>query len=144
MSIAEAIGVGVRRYQDLVAWQLANELKIRVYELIDTSPTAMRDARFVAQIKDSASSGPTNIAEGFGAYDHPQAARYALIARSSLMETHNHLNDGVDRKHWSRSQAEDLQALATRAIAATTKWLAYLSTTDAPRRWPDRKRRPKL
>jgi four helix bundle protein len=95
----------------------------------------------VDQIKDSASSGPSNIAEGFGAYDHPQAARYAKIGRSSLMETHNHLGDGADRKHWSRAKAQELQALAERAIAATTKWLVYLSTTDAPRRWPERKRK---
>jgi four helix bundle protein len=140
MGIAGAVRVGVRRYQDLVAWQLANELKIKVYELIDGSPTVHQDARFVTQIKDSASSAPSNIAEGFGAYDHPQAARYAKIGRSSLMETHNHLGDGADRKHWSRAKAAELQQLAERAMAATTRWLEYLMTSDTPSRWPNRKR----
>jgi hypothetical protein len=45
----------VRRYQDLLAWRLANELKQAVYALLDDSP-ARYDFRFRDQIKASASS----------------------------------------------------------------------------------------
>jgi hypothetical protein len=38
-------------------------------------------------------SAPRNIAEGFGRYDPREFARYLRIARASLMETRNHLND---------------------------------------------------
>ena len=66
--------MGVKRSQDLVAWQLANELKQKVYALADQS-AARRDFRFCDQSKGSTSSAPTNIAEGFA----------------------NHLGDGIDR-----------------------------------------------
>ena len=127
--------MGVRRYQDLVAWQLADELKGRVYELTDTSP-ARRDFSFCDQIKSSASSAPANIAEGFGHYRHPEFARHVRIAKGSIIETHNHLGDGVDRRHWSREQAIPLQELADRAAGASTRLLQYLMKTDAPAGWP--------
>jgi four helix bundle protein len=132
--------MGARRYQDLVAWRLTDQLKKKVYELIDHS-TACRDRNFCDQIKDSASSAPSNIAEGFGCYRHPEFARYVRIAKSSATETHNHLGDGADRGHWSPRAAKEAQALADRAIGATTRLLQYLMTTDTPPWRPKRRRR---
>jgi four helix bundle protein len=126
--------VGICRYQDLVAWQLANELKRQVYALVDATP-AKQDLRFSDQIRDAAASGPSNLAEAFGAFNHPEAARYARIARSSIIETHNHLGDGVDRRHWSDEEAAPVQELADRAKKATGRWLEYLTKSDAPSRW---------
>jgi four helix bundle protein len=130
--------VVVRRYTDLVAWQLANQLKREVYALIDASP-AKHDRRFCEQIKDSAASAPSNLAEGFGCYRHPEFARYSRVARSSLIETHNHLGDGVDLKYWSPADAARLQKLADRATGATTRLIRYLETTDAPGSSPRRR-----
>jgi len=124
--------MGVRRYQDLDVWRLANELKIKIYGLVEAS-TAKDDRRFSDQIKDSAASAPANLAEGFGYYRHPEFARHTRTAKSSLMETHNHLGDGVDRRHWSASEARPLQDLADRAIGACVRLLAHLETSDAPR-----------
>ena len=121
----------VRRYTDLVAWQLANQLKQGVYALIESTP-AKHDRRFCDQLKDSARSAPSNLAEGFGHYRHPDFARYSRIARSSLIETHNHLGDGVDLKYWSPSDAARLQKLADRATGATTRLIRYLESTNAP------------
>jgi len=138
---------GVRRYQDLDCWKLANELKCLVYDLIDASP-ARTDFRFRDQLTDAASSGPSNIAEGFACYRHKEGARYARIAKASLTETQNHLNDGTHRRHWTAEQVAPLLILNDRAIGATVGWIRYLETTDAPpARWeisrarPTRKRR---
>ena len=127
--------MGVRHYQDLECWQLANELKKEVYALVDKSP-ARDDRRFSDQIKDSAASAPSNIAEAFGCYRHPESARYARIARSSEFETHNHLGDGADRRYWSQLEAKTRQDLADRAIGALTRWIQYLMSSDAPD-WPN-------
>ena len=43
----------MRRYQALVCWQVANELKEEVYALVDESPVRY-DRKFCDQIKDSA------------------------------------------------------------------------------------------
>lgn len=120
-----------RRYQELVAWQLANELKQRVYALVDRS-TAREDRKFSEQIKDAAASAPRNLAEGFGSYRHPEFARYTRVAKASLIETHNHLADGVDRHHWSPAEATTLQQIDDRAVGACVRLLRYLESTDAP------------
>jgi four helix bundle protein len=132
----------VRRYQDLLAWQLADELKREVYELVDNS-SARNDFNFRDQIMRSASSAPSNIAEGFGYYRHAEFGRHLRIAKSELPETHNHLGDGVDRHHWSPTQAKPIQDLADRAIAVSTRLLQHLATTEAPRRWKEEKRKKK-
>ena len=132
MGIASALFVGVHRYEELVAWQLANELKQRVYALVDHS-TARDDRKFCDQIKDSAASGPSNLAEGFACYRHPEFARYVRLAKASLTETHNHLGDGVDRRHWPPQDAGTLKLLANRAVGACVRLLKYLESTDAPR-----------
>ena len=123
--------MGARRYQDLVAWQLANELKQKVYALVDQS-TARDDRKFCDQIKDSAASALRNLAEGFGCYLHPEFARYTRIAKASLIETQDHLGDGVDRRHWSNREAASLQELADRAVGACVRLQRYLESTDAP------------
>jgi four helix bundle protein len=101
MGIARRLSMAARRYQDLDVWLLANELKKKVYALVDRS-TARDDRRFCEQIRDSAASAPSNLAEGFACYKHPEFARYARFAKASLTETHNHLGDGVDRHHITR------------------------------------------
>jgi len=124
--------VGVRRYRDLVAFQLADELKREVYALVEGSG-AREDRRFCDQIRDAAASAPRNLAEGFGCYRHPEFARYARIAKSSLLETHQHLSDGADRRHWPPGEAARVQVLADRAIGAVIRLIRYLESTDAPR-----------
>jgi four helix bundle protein len=126
-----AVGGMVRRYEDLVCYQLANELKKRVYALIAASG-AKRDGNFCQQLTNAASSGPANLAEAFGAYGHGESARYARYAKASLTETHHHLRDGVDRTFWKSDDVEPLLTLARRAIGATVKWIRYLSESAAP------------
>jgi four helix bundle protein len=119
------------RYEELDAWQLANELKRKVYELVATT-AAKSDFDFRNQIMESAASAPANLAEGFGYYRHPEFAKHTRIAKSSLMETQNHLGDGVDREHWPAERAQPLITLANRAIGACVGLLAHLETSDAP------------
>jgi four helix bundle protein len=120
-----------RRFEDLEAWQLANEVKQKVYALLDISK-ARRDRKFSEQITESAASAPANLSEGFGYYRHPEFARHTRVAKSSLMETQNHLADGVDRKYWTHAQARPIHELADRAIGKCVRLLAHLETTDAP------------
>ena len=134
-------GMVARRYQDLVVWQLADELKQKVYELIETS-LAKSDFQFRDQLRASAASAPTNLAEGFAYYRHGEFARHVRIARSEIVETHNHLGDGVQRGYWSLQRAMPLRHLANRARGAATGLLEHLLTTEAPSDWPgERKRR---
>ncbi|HMJ84867.1 MAG TPA: four helix bundle protein [Vicinamibacterales bacterium] len=129
--VAANIFMIARRFEDLEAWQLANEVKKRVYALLDISK-ARKDRKFCEQITESAASAPANLSEGFGYYRHPEFARHTRVAKSSLMETQNHLGDGVDRGFWTDAQARPICELADRAIGKCVRLLAHLETTEAP------------
>jgi four helix bundle protein len=116
---------GVRRYEDLEAWQIADELKREVYALTATGPSSM-DFKFRNQIRDSAASATKNIAEGFGRFRPADNARFVEFSVSSSMETKDSLKDGVDRGYFTPERVLHAQQLAERSIQCTTKYVAYL------------------
>ncbi len=122
-------GCVVHRYQDLVCWQLADELKREVYK---RSPSAKSDFDFTRQLRRSASSGPANLSEGFAYYRHKESAKHARIAKGSLTETQNHIGDGIDRRYWTVERCAAARQLADRAIGATTEWIRYLMSSEDP------------
>lgn len=83
-------------FTELVAWQLADELRRLIFE-ITARPAAARDFRYCDQCKDAARSGPSNIAEGFGRYRHRDFAHFLRIAIGSLKEVQDLLIDGHER-----------------------------------------------
>jgi four helix bundle protein len=125
------VGTGARSFTELDAWQLADELKRGVYALVD-STRARADLKFSEQIRDAASSAPRNIAEGFGRYKPKEFSQYLRIANGSLMETSNHLRDGVDRRYFTQPQIDPLLVLAKRASAAVTGLIRYLKKARPP------------
>ena len=126
---------GVRSFTELDCWQLSNEVKLGVYSLIKDGPAA-RDFDFRDQIRDAAASAPRNIAEAFGRYEPAEIRQYLRVAAGSLMETSNHLRDGVDRGYFRDADITPLLTLAQRASAATAGWIRYLKTAKAPRGRP--------
>ena len=116
---------GVRRYEDLEAWQIADELKREVYALTETGP-ASKDFEFRNQIRASAASSTKNIAEGFGRFSPADNARFVEISVASTMETQDSLKDGVDRGHFTPARVERARQLATRSIQCSTKFIVYL------------------
>ena len=121
-----------KTFTELDAWQLANQLKLGVYDLTRL-PDVQRDIEFRNQIRNAAASAPRNIAEGFGRYQPREFAQYLRIANGSLMETSNHLQDGCDRGYFTAGNVAPLQTLARRASAATTRLIRYLQTNPNPR-----------
>ena len=125
--------MGARHYKELVCWQLAHELKCEVYAFTAKMP-AKEDRDFCQDIRASARSGSSNIAEGFGRETHRDFAHFLTIARASLIETDNHLQDALDCGYISEAEHLRLSNLATGALAATTGLQSYLLRT------PDRRR----
>src|SRR5438132_1088283 len=78
--------------------------------------------KFCTQIRDSARGAPRTIA----------FARYLEFARASLMETHNHLQDGRGLRYLDDDECAELCLLANRAIGATTNLHAYLKSCKEP------------
>jgi len=131
--------MGVRDFRELVCWRLSYELKCEVLAFIETGP-ASKDFKYRDQIKDSSSSAPSNIAEGFGRFRPGDFARFLEIARASLDETRNHLIDGRDRGYLADPLYSRLQNL-TRAARKSTTNLMLAKKRDAERL--KRRRRPR-
>jgi four helix bundle protein len=116
---------GVRRYEDLIAWQLSFKLQREVMAITATGPAAS-DLKFRDQLRDAASSPCRNIAEGFGRFAPREFARFLVIARGSLTETHNHLREARARGYIDDVDCERLSGLAVRASIATMRLIRYL------------------
>jgi four helix bundle protein len=76
---------GVKSYRDLIAWQKAMDLAQKVYEVTSTFPAQERFS-LTAQMRRSAVSVPSNIAEGFGRGGRPEFSRFLTMAKGSLFE----------------------------------------------------------
>jgi len=116
-----------KRFEELEAWQLADELKREVYALIKDGPAA-KDFEFRNQIRDSAASATKNIAEGFGRFRPKVFAKFMEYAVGSLMETQDSLKDGIDRGYFAPERVAPAQKLAVRAIQVSQKFIVYLKT----------------
>jgi len=118
-----------KTFRELVAWQLAVELRDKVLPLLKVGPAA-RDFRFCDQLADSVRSVPRNIAEGFGRYNPAEIARFLDFARGSLDETENHLRDGVTSSYFPPETAGPLILLLARCRTAVNHWHAYLRKAE--------------
>ena len=108
---------GARHFRELECWQLAQDLKLKLYDLSDTDPV-MKDFRFREDLRDVAASGPHNIAEGFGRRTNREFAYFLDMAHGSLMECQDHLQDALDRKYLAPREFTALTIAAKRACGA--------------------------
>jgi four helix bundle protein len=130
---------GVKRYEDLEAWQIADELKREVYALTDTGP-ASKDFKFRDQIRDSAASSTKNIAEGFGRFRPAENAHFVEFSVASTMETQDSLKDGVDRGYFTPERVVRAQQLAERSIKCSTRFIVYLK--GCKKNWRPKRKPP--
>ncbi len=115
----------IKHHEELVAWQLATELKEAVFA-VTARPAVSRHRRFCEQIESSSRSGPANIAEGFWRYRPRDNARFVRIALGSLGETANHLRDAWKEGYLDDAEYATLALIARRAIGVSIRWHNYL------------------
>jgi four helix bundle protein len=123
--------MGVDRFEDLIAWQLADQLQTEIFEFTSRRPVS-RDFKYCDQIRDSIRSAKRNTAEGFGRYYPKEFARFLRIAGGSLQETKNHLQDGLKQQYLSAERHQQLKRLCLRAMKANVRLTAYLRHAKPP------------
>ena len=119
-----------RRHQDLICWQLADQLRQLIIRHTADDTSAGRDYRFTSNLRDAISSVCRNQAEGFAKYKHRPQRPYFNTARSSLKETEDGIRDGRLRGHFSEGVAEEMTALCNRASTANLRYLQSLNRPD--------------
>ena len=75
----------MRNYRELVAWQVPFELAKRMYQLTEDFPKS-EVFGLTSQLRRSAVSIPSNLAEGAGRSTKRDFAQFVTIARGSLNE----------------------------------------------------------
>ncbi len=97
--------MGIRRFEDIEAWQLARELTRKVYALTK-KPAFSRDFGLRDQIRKAAGSSMHNIAEGFDAESNSEFVRFLRYAKRSCSEVQSELYVAYDEAYitaWSVS-----------------------------------------
>jgi four helix bundle protein len=122
---------GANRFQDLVCYQLARELRKNVNALIRIPPLA-RDFELCDQLKRAARSATAIIAEGFPCPSHAEFARFLDIAARSLCEIEDRLLDARDGELLTEEQAAPAFNLVKRTSVAVRRMAASLRGTSRP------------
>ena len=100
-----------RSYRDLIAWQRAFALADRCLDVADGMPS--RHSALGRQIRRSAVSVASNIAEGNGRLTLPDYVRHLRIAHASLMELETQLLLARRRHRDGRAAVDPVLQLAS-------------------------------
>ncbi|MGN6366681.1 MAG: four helix bundle protein [Phycisphaerae bacterium] len=103
----------LRSYRDLQVWQEAMDLADVSYDVTDSFPAAERFGQ-IAQIRDAATSIPSNIAEGYGRRHRGDYVRHLSIANGSLAELETRLLLSFRRRFISQDRLDEIWVLAQR------------------------------
>ena len=116
----------VRDFKDLIVWQLARELHMMIYGLVERFPAEERYA-LNTQIRRAAQSVGANIAEGFGRYSHKENIQFCRRARGSAFELRDRIVTAADAGFVTEEEYDQAEALARRVIQTIN---GYVRATD--------------
>ena len=103
----KAEGMGIKSYRDLVVWQKSMELVTTVYTITKEFPKEELYA-LISQIRRSAVSIPSNIAEGYGRNSTQDYIRFLQIACGSLYELQTQLEISINLTYIMREKSEGI------------------------------------
>ena len=122
---------GFKDFREIVAWQLARELRVLADALL-AKPDVARRFKYCDQLSDAARSAPRNIAEGFARFFHKPFAQDVRVAKGSEAEVINHFIDARDLKLMTDEEFIKAEHTARRAIKAASGLIRYLESTPDP------------
>ena len=94
--------MGKKGFKDLVVWQKAKDLAVQIYRLSENGALG-RDFGLRDQIRRSAVSVASNLAEGDERGTDKEAIRYFYIAKGSLAELRTQVQIACEAGHLKKS-----------------------------------------
>jgi four helix bundle protein len=96
-------------YRNLIAWQKAKSLALRIYACTREFP---KDETYglTSQMRRAAVSVPSNIAEGKGRHSHKDFIHFLYQARGSLLELETQLLIAHDLEYIEQPEFESLES----------------------------------
>ena len=105
---------GLREYRDFDVSKLAHEVRVRVWNITERPP--FREHLWLrTQLRKAANSACATGAEGFSRYRPKEFARFLEIAKSSLNEIIEHMEDVLALRLASEAEAGEICSYARRA-----------------------------
>ncbi len=116
----------MKGHRDLIAWQKAMELVTEVYRITQTFPKEELYG-LTSQMRRSAVSIPSNLAEGHGRNSRKEFHQFVGQARGSLVELETQLEIALNLGYLQKDEAEVLLDRASevgRLVNGLRSWAA--------------------
>lgn len=97
----------MRDFQQLIVWQKSHALALSIYKITATFPSTEMYG-LVSQMRRSAASIPTNVAEGCGRNSDAEMKRFLIIAAGSASELQYQLILAKDLSYLSENLFKEL------------------------------------
>lgn len=115
----------ITKFEDIHAWQKARELSAAVYQLCAHGELA-KDFGLRDQIRRSAVSIQSNIAEGYGREGNKEFIRFLKIAKGSSSEFRSQLYNLLDASYIDQKTFNELYNKSTEAERMIGGFINYL------------------
>jgi four helix bundle protein len=79
-------------FEDLIVWQKAQDIAVKIYQLVEENEFIRKDFSLKDQFKSAALSISDNIAEGFEYNNNPDFHRFLRISKGSCGEIRNKIH----------------------------------------------------
>lgn len=125
-----------RRHEELIVWQLGDELRRELTRLTSRPEYAMRARRLREQTDDAIDSVCRNVAEGFAADTHGQFAWFLRVSRRSLHEVEDAVHSARYKELLTEGDLKQIRPLLRRIVPALNGLIRYLERNPKQRNRP--------
>jgi len=115
----------IKNFEELIIWQEARKINIKVYSLTKKFPRAELFG-LTSQIRRASVSIMSNIAEGFNRRSKKEFISYLIISRGSLFEVQSDLYTALDLNYISKEEFEELYGHSEKIAMSINKLIKYL------------------
>jgi four helix bundle protein len=117
----------IERFEEIEAWQVARKLTNVIYVASSNGKFA-RDFGLRDQIRRSAVSIMSNIAEGFGRSGNREFIQFLFIAKGSAFEVQAQLYVALDAGYLDQTKFQELFDLASDTSRLISGFIRYLKS----------------
>jgi four helix bundle protein len=121
--------MGIKRFEEINAWQEAKKLTNIVYEVTKHQNFA-KDFGLRDQIRRAAISVMSNIAEGYESQSKNDFVKFLYYAKRSAGEVRSQLYVALDQKYLSAKENESLFGQAELCVKMISKFISYLEKVN--------------
>lgn len=115
----------IQTFEDLKVWQLAQKVRIDIFELVKKFPK-IEKYRLTDQTIRSSRSISDNISEGYGRFHYQENIQFCRISRGSGYELINHIITANDCSYITDKELRDQKNQIIRCTKLINGYIAYL------------------